>query len=126
MTGITRRGFIKGGAATAAAGVCVCGMGGCATLSGVGDTVQINAQSYVIQPNSELHIDLTLTPELAKVGGSVKILDPGLAEPLIVVKVGEAQFAAASIKCTHRGLKWNTSRGNSSLNVPVWEGVSLT
>ena len=50
-------------------------------------------------------VALSKVPELAQVGGSIKIIDPALSDSLIVARTGEADYVAASIHCTHRGVE---------------------
>lgn len=105
MRKMKRREFMAGSAATAAvAGACACGLSGCATLTKVGNTPAIPAGSYMIE-RGKIKIVLDQAPELAKDGGSVKIIDPGLPEPLIVAHAPDGSFVAVSLKCTHRGVE---------------------
>ena len=48
---------------------------------------------------------LDKVPELAVVGGAVKIVDANIDDSLIVVRETEDIYVAASIKCTHRGVE---------------------
>jgi len=101
MREVTRRELIAGSAA-AAAGVCACCGGGCATFTGVGKTPSIDAGAYTVK-DGKLEIDLGKATQLATVGGSVKIIDPALSDSLIVVRTGDEQYVVASLICTHRG-----------------------
>jgi Rieske Fe-S protein len=104
MSRIKRRDFIAGGTAAAVgAGVCACGLG-CASITGVGDTPEIAAGAYIIE-GGKLRIALDQAPELGKVGGSVKVTDENLPEPLIIARVADGEYVAASIKCAHRGVE---------------------
>jgi Rieske Fe-S protein len=104
---ISRKAFLAGGAAAAAAaaGACLCTKTGWATLSGVGATPEIAPDAYDIGEDQGLRIRLDKVPELARVGGSVKILDSAIDDSLIVVRKTEDVYVAASIKCTHRGVE---------------------
>ncbi len=104
MKKITRNAFIAGGAAAAvAAGACLCTKTGWATISGVGSTPSIARDAYDIVQDEGVRIRLDEVPELARAGGSVKIVDANIDDSLIVARVAEKSYVAASIKCTHRG-----------------------
>jgi Rieske Fe-S protein len=101
MGDLSRRGFIgRGIAGVAGAGACLCGVGGCATFSKIGDTPPLAAAAYRRQQNT-LVIDLARAPELRQVGGSAKIVAAGV----ILARVGEKAFVAAALRCTHRGVE---------------------
>jgi len=70
MENITRRKFISttGVIVSGTAVGCVCGLGGCAAISKVGDTRHIHSDAYTIK-NDVLHIDLSKEPELGTIGG---------------------------------------------------------
>ncbi|MDD4872129.1 MAG: Rieske 2Fe-2S domain-containing protein [Kiritimatiellae bacterium] len=103
MSGINRRKFIAGVVA-AGSGTCVCGLSGCATFTKIGSTSSIPSGAYVVE-NNKMRIDLAKVPELGKIGGSVKIIDPKLPQPIIIGRSGDAEYAAVSIKCPHRGVE---------------------
>jgi Rieske Fe-S protein len=104
---ISRKAFLVGGAAaaTAAAGACLCTKKGWATISGVGDTPDIAPDAYDLGEDRSVRIRLDKVPELARIGGSVKILDSNIDDSLIVVRKTEDVYVAASIQCTHRGVE---------------------
>ncbi len=104
MTQIHRREFLETLAAAAGAGVCACGAGGCATFSKTGSTPAIAADAYTIEGRTAT-IRLGKVPELASVGGAVKIIDLRLPQPIIVGRAGDAEFFALSLLCTHRGVE---------------------
>lgn len=107
MKRMSRRGFVIGSGAAAslaAACACTCTKTGRATITGVGATPAIKPGAYAIN-NGELRIDLLKEDRLAVAGSSVKILDKGLREPLIVVRESQGTFIAASVECTHRGVE---------------------
>ena len=108
MTKISRKAFLAGGAtavAAAAAGACLCTKTGWATISGVGATPSIAPDAYGIEKDNSIRICLEKVPELAQVGGSIKIVDTSIHDVLIVVRETEDAYVAASIKCTHRGVE---------------------
>jgi Rieske Fe-S protein len=103
MSKISRRKFITG-IAVAGTGTCVCSLSGCATFSKIGNTPSVPAGSYVIE-NKNIKLGLDKVPELAQIGGSVKIIDPKLPQPIIIGRNGETGYAVVSIKCPHRGVE---------------------
>lgn len=107
MKKISRKAFLVGGAtaAVAAAGACLCTKTGWATLSGVGATPQIAPDAYDFGKDNNVRIFLDKVPELASVGGAIKILDSRINDSLIVVREAEDVYVAASIQCTHRGVE---------------------
>jgi len=103
---ISRKAFLAGGATVvAAAGACLCTKTGWATITGVGATPEIAPDAYDVLEDERITIHLDKVPELARVGGSVKILDPDIDDSLIVVRKAEDVYLAASIECTHRGVE---------------------
>ena len=108
MKKVSRKAFLVGGAtavATAAAGACLCTRTGWATITGVGATPAIAPDAYSIGADASIRIRLGKVPELARVGGAVKIVDADINDSLIVVRESEDVYVAASIKCTHRGVE---------------------
>ena len=103
--GITRRDFVVCGAVTAGATVCLCGLSGCSTITGVGKTPPIDTDAYSVEEGPVVVVNLDKAPDLNAVGGSVKIIDSKLGDSLIIARVGEAEYVAASIHCTHRGVE---------------------
>ena len=100
---INRRKFIKG-MVVAGTGTCACGLGGCATFTKIGHTPAIPANAYSIE-NGKLMIFTGKVSQLEKIGGSVKVIDAKLPEPMIIARTGEKEYAAVSIKCPHRGVE---------------------
>jgi len=99
---ITRRGIVAA-IGVGGAGVCVCGMkNGCSSITKVGRTPLVPVGSYKIKKNA-LIIDIEKVPQLADVGGSVKIIDQLLSDRLIVARLSQSEFAVVSLLCTHRG-----------------------
>ena len=103
MAKISRREFVES-MAVAGASACLCGVSGCATITGKGNTPEIQSGAYLVE-DGKVRITLPQVKELANVGGSAKILDSKLPEPIIIVRTGGNQFAAVSIKCPHRGVE---------------------
>ena len=103
MPRISRRKFITR-ATAAGAGTCMCGLSGCATFSKVGKTPSIPADAYSFK-NGKLTILLGKVAQLEKIGGSIKIIDSKLPEPLIIARIEEKEYTAVSIKCPHRGVE---------------------
>lgn len=48
-------------------------------------------------------IDLDRTPELARAGGAVRIVDAARKLQIVVARTGKSEFAALDQKCTHGG-----------------------
>lgn len=85
-------------------GACLCGSPGCSTLNGHGDTRRILAPHYRMNDyEGVLIVALEQVPELGKIGGSVKIEDDNLPEPIIIARIQDEVYVAASIKCRHGG-----------------------
>ncbi|HPA17832.1 MAG TPA: Rieske 2Fe-2S domain-containing protein [Verrucomicrobiae bacterium] len=106
MGQINRREFIaRNFEGAAMAGACLCGLSGCATFTKVGATPALPAGACAIEPGRKVTVFLKKAPALASVGGSVKIVDPALPEPLIVARVDRGRFAVVSLHCPHRGVE---------------------
>jgi len=104
MKKMTRRGMVAAIGA-AGAGVCVCGMNeGCATFTKRGRTPAMVAAAFAIEGRT-LTVALDKVPELASVGGSVKVIDERLPTPVIIARKGESEYAAVSLLCPHRGVE---------------------
>ncbi|HRU19560.1 MAG TPA: hypothetical protein P5125_04310 [Kiritimatiellia bacterium] len=87
------------------AGTCACGWNaGCATLSKKGNAPEIPAEAYTLEGRA-VTIRLNRVPSLAAVGGSVKILDARLPQPMLIGRTGENAYAAVSLLCPHRGVE---------------------
>jgi Rieske Fe-S protein len=105
MKRISRKAFIVGGVAAAAAGACLCSKTGRATIFGSGDTPHIASDAYDIGEDQRIRIRLDRVPELAFDGGSIKIVDSNIDDALIVVRIAKDDYVASSIRCTHRGVE---------------------
>jgi Rieske Fe-S protein len=97
-----RRRFIAGTGKVIVGTACGCSLLSCKMITGVGDVPELPADLYRIE-DDELSIALDGIPELSRVGGSVKITTGQLADPLIIARVSEEEYVAASVRCTHRG-----------------------
>jgi nitrite reductase/ring-hydroxylating ferredoxin subunit len=97
-----RRRFITGAGKVIVGTACGCSLLSCKMISGVGDAPELSAGLYRIEAD-ELSLALDEIPELSRVGGSVKITSSELADPLIIARVGDAEYVAASVRCTHWG-----------------------
>ena len=104
MKTIRRREFLETLAAAAGAGACACGTGGCATFTKTGATPPIAADAFTLEGRTAT-IRLGKVPELAAVGGSVKVIDPRLPQPIIIGRAGPKDYVAVSLLCTHRGVE---------------------
>ncbi len=105
MTDNERRDFLKKGVATVAiTSGCLCGMGGCATYTGVSSTPAANPNS-VTRDGATITVNLASEPALREVGGAVKVLDADIPDGLIIARVGESRYEVASLLCTHRGVE---------------------
>lgn len=103
MKRVTRKEFLIGGATVA--GACMCGLSGCATITKIGNTPQIEASAYSIADGPIVKLSLEHAPQLAAAGGSGKIIDAELGDSIIIARVADAEYVANSIKCTHRGVE---------------------
>lgn len=104
MKRVTRKEFLIGSATVA--GACMCGgLSGCATITKIGNTPQIEASAYSIGNGHILQLSLEKSPQLASVGSSGKIIDAELGDSLIIARVADTEYVANSIKCTHRGVE---------------------
>lgn len=106
MEPISRREFIaRNFEGAAIAGACLCGMTGCATFTKVGATPALQKDAYAFDSKTLLTVSLKKASSLAAVGGSAKILDAALPEPLIIARVDRDRFVVASLRCPHRGVE---------------------
>jgi Rieske Fe-S protein len=101
---MTRREFMTACAVTGA-GVCLCGCTGCSTFTGTGNTPAAGIDAYTVEGGNLLTLDIANIPELSADGGAVKIIDEGLSDGVIVVRVAGDDYRAASLYCTHRGVE---------------------
>jgi Rieske Fe-S protein len=100
-----RREFlIQGSIAVAGASFCLCGLGGCATITGSGATSKLTADALA-RTDGDIVIDLAKAPDLAAVGGAAKIVDRKDVKPIIIARVAERSFVVVSILCPHRGVE---------------------
>jgi len=95
-----RSDFLKAGGAIM---VCTCGSSvlyGCKAITGNSDTPLLPDNSYTIKQNNII-LDTNKIPELAQIGGSVKLQLSDRDLKIIVAKTGENIFVALPDRCTH-------------------------
>ncbi len=108
-----RRVFIK---SSGAIFVCTClgstVLSSCKAISGTSDTPIAPLDSFSLEGN-EIKLDISKTPELKEIGGSVKISINNSDIKIIVARIDEDKFLAFTDKCTHRGgeLEYNHEKG---------------
>lgn len=116
MAEATRREFLDHSAVFAiGAASCLCGLGGCATFTKIGKTPAIPEGAYSLELEANrVKVDLGKVPQLAERGGSVKIRDAALPDPLIIARTDEETYVVASIQCPHRGVEveYEPANGN--------------
>jgi Rieske Fe-S protein len=103
----TRREFL-GRSAVVVIGTttCLCGLGGCATFTKTGNTPPIPEDAYTFEAEvGRVVVDLGRVPQLAEMGGSVKIRDAALSDALIIARTAQETYVVASIECPHRGVE---------------------
>jgi Rieske Fe-S protein len=82
---------------------CLCGLGGCATFTKIGNTPPIPEGAYSFEAEANrVEVDLGKVPQLAESGGSVKIRDSALPDPLIIARSADGTYLVAAIECPHR------------------------
>jgi Rieske Fe-S protein len=103
----TRREFLgRSGAVVIGTTACLCGLGGCATFTKTGSTPPIPEGAYSLDLEANrVEIELGKVPQLAESGGSVKIRDATLPDPLIIARTAEETYLVASIECPHRAVE---------------------
>jgi Rieske Fe-S protein len=104
MAEVNRREFL-GRSAMVAIGTttCLCGLGGCATFTKIGNTPPIPEDAYSFEAAvNRVEVRLAEVPQLAEPGGSVKIRAPALPVPLIIARTAEETYVVAAIECPHR------------------------
>jgi Rieske Fe-S protein len=85
---------------------CLCGLGGCATFTKNGKTPPIPEDAYSLDAEANrVDVDLGKVPQLAELGGAVKIRASALPDPLIIARTAEDTYVVASIQCPHRGVE---------------------
>jgi Rieske Fe-S protein len=103
----TRREFLGTSAAVViGTTTCLCGLTGCATFTKTGRTPSIPEDAYTFEADvNRVVVDLARVPQLAEPGGSVKIRDAALSDPLIIARTEEDTYVVASIECPHRSVE---------------------
>lgn len=105
MENFTRRQFLTKSAMTiVVTSTCLCSLNGCATITKIGDTPEINPESFTLADNI-LKIDLSKEANLNKTGGAVKIKHADIPDGMIIAHVEDNRFEIASLLCTHRGVE---------------------
>jgi Rieske Fe-S protein len=78
--------------------------GACALLAfGAGATPAAAAGGVRKRPDGKLEVNVKQVPELAVVGGVVRVGTIG-GVPVAVVRTGQATFKAMSLRCPHQGV----------------------
>ena len=104
MSHVSRRAWMRLFTALGA-GTCLCGgSGGCATFTKKGSTPELAQEAYTLDEKA-VRIVLDKATGLATVGGAVKITNPALKIPIIVVCSEKNEYHAASLLCPHRGVE---------------------
>jgi Rieske Fe-S protein len=98
----SRRRFLTEAGVVVLGTACACSLTGCKMITGIGDTPELSPEHYSLD-GDELSITLGEIPELSRVGGSAKITDERLSDPLIIARVAESEYAVVSLRCTHYG-----------------------
>jgi cytochrome b6-f complex iron-sulfur subunit len=104
---VPRRRFL---AATGAA-ACSLGLAAC---------MHTNAARIVSPPvaGGTIHLKIADQPELATVGGAIKLKPAGVDDTILLWRSGESSFEATSIICTHMGCEVEVAEGGKSLACP--------
>lgn len=63
-------------------------------------------------------VRLAEQPELAAVGGAIKLRPPGYDDTILLWRSSESEFAATSIVCTHFGCEVEVAEAGKSLACP--------
>ncbi len=101
----SRRQFLREGMAmgflglTAVAGICIC-QEGCKQRRA--HTPVIPA-ALVQVARGKVTIQVAKVEPLQKVGGSAKVIHPGLPQDILIARPTETRYVAVSDRCTHRG-----------------------
>jgi Rieske Fe-S protein len=104
---LDRRGFL----ATTGAAACSWGLAAC---------MHSNA-ARIVSPAvvaGTIHLRTADQPELATVGGAIKLKPAGLDDTILLWRSGPSEFAATSIVCTHMGCEVEVAEGGRSLACP--------
>jgi Rieske Fe-S protein len=103
----SRRAFL----ATAGTAACSWGLAAC---------MHTNA-ARIVSPAvvaGTLQLRVADQPELATVGGAIKLKPAGLDDTILLWRSGPSEFAATSIVCTHMGCQVEVAEGGKSLVCP--------
>ena len=112
---LSRRGFLRGFAATCAASVCPHALLGCG-----GPVAAAAARTIALPPavDGKIVVPVADIPELSAVGGWVIGTSTGLQEPCIVVRSEAGRIDVASARCTHAGCNVAFNGLNYTLDCP--------
>jgi Rieske Fe-S protein len=94
--------------------------GGLACSWGLAACMHSNAARIVSLPLADgaLRLRIADEPELATVGGAIKLKPPGVNDTILLWRAGPTEFAATSIVCTHMGCEVEVAEGGKSLACP--------
>ncbi len=94
--------------------------GAAACALGLSACMHTNAARVVVAPATAGAIRLRLAeqPELAAVGGAIKLKPEGLDDTILLWRLGPSEFAATSIICTHMGCEVEVADGGHALACP--------
>lgn len=85
---------------TAAAGVCLCCLGGC--KKNKADTPVIS-EKYMELIDGRISLEVQRIEPLQEVGGAAKVVHPKLDGEILVIRAAKHRYVALSNRCTHRG-----------------------
>jgi nitrite reductase/ring-hydroxylating ferredoxin subunit len=106
MNYISRRKFVtRSVGAGVLAGACVYGLSSCATFTKTGGTPPLPANAYAVKPTGMVTVVLKQATPLSATGGTAKIIDPALPDPLIIARVADEEYVVAELHCPHRGVE---------------------
>ena len=100
-----RREFlIQGSIAVAGASFCLCGLGGCATITGSGATSKLTADA--LPEPMEISSSIwqrrqSWQPWVAR----LRLSTAKMFKPIIIARVAKTSFVVVSIHCSHRGVE---------------------
>lgn len=94
--------------------------GSAACTWGLAACMHTNA-ARVLSPavsSGAVEIKVAEQPELANVGGAIKLKPAGINDTILVWRSGPSAFEATSIVCTHMGCEVEVAEGGKSLACP--------
>jgi len=78
----------------------------------------LKAKTRVIEGNKEIPINLEDAPDLQPVGGAYHLELEDIDKDLIIAHVGENEYVAVDIKCTHKGCDVTYEHADKVFNCP--------